>query len=107
MSTYELYDGLGNVIDTHEVPTELSRAERKADIQAEIDALERQDLAGRFVRESLLVVGDDLAERIAARMTAEGSPVTKQQVLAANVGYQKALTRNNQLIALRTILQAI
>jgi len=77
-------------------------ARTRDEIQAEIDMLEREDLAGRFVRESLLVVGADMAERMAEKMTAAGQPTTKEQVLAANAGYQKALARNTQLTALRT-----
>ncbi len=96
----DLFDG--SVFSKPE-PPELSADERRAAIQDEIDALERQDLAGRFVRESLLVFGADMAERMAEKMTAAGQPTTKEQVLAATPGYQKALALNERIVALRAL----
>lgn len=103
------YEYINSVLAVKPPPplTDEQRAAKRAVIQAEIDELERKDLAGRFVRESLIVAGADLAERMAEKMTAAGQPTTKEQVLAGNSGYQKALARNAYLTQLRTQMGAL
>lgn len=81
------------------------KAQSNAAVQAQIDDLEENQRTARFVRESLIVVGSDLATRTAAAMTAAGTPTTAEQLMQANVGYQRALELNAQIEALRSQFQ--
>lgn len=79
----------------------------KAVILAEIEALEQRDKAGRFVRESLLLTAPFIAGLAAAEMTAAGVPTTKEQLLLANTGFQKAVELNKYIGALRAKLAVL
>lgn len=72
-----------------------------APILSQIAAIEAQTMVPRVVREALLLMAEDIAEREAAAMTAAGTPVTKEQLLAENVGYQRTVAVDNQIKQLR------
>ena len=73
-------------------------------IQAQIDAIEQATMVPRVTREMMLLWASDMAAREAERLTAAGTPVTKEQILAANSGYQKTLIVEAQIRALRALL---
>lgn len=73
-------------------------------ILAQIAAIEARTMVPRVVREALLLMAQDLAEREAAQLTAAGTAATKEQFLEANVGYQRTLAIDNQVKQLRSQL---
>ena len=70
-------------------------------ILAQINAIERETMVPRVTREFMILVAQREAVRIAAEMTEAGTPTTAEQILAENVGYQRALAVEAQIQALR------
>lgn len=79
--------------------------EGNAEILAQINAIEQATMVPRLVREGLIVMAEDLAEREAAKLTADGTPTTKEELLAANIGYQKTKAVDDQIRYLRSQLK--
>ncbi len=89
---------------TKEAKEAAAQSANVAAIQSQIDAIEQATMVPRVTREMMLLWADDMAAREAERLTAEGTPATKEQILAANSGYQKTLLVEAQIRALRKLL---
>lgn len=74
-------------------------------ILAQIDAIEAATGGQRWVREGLMAFAEDKAERIAAAMTAQGTPTTADALLSQNPAYVKAKAFDAQIRALRSQLK--
>jgi len=86
---------------TAEMKAERAEAARKAAIQAQIDAIERDTGVPRVTREMMLTYAEDLAARTAAELTASGEPTTAEQLLAENIAYVRTKAVDDQIRALR------
>lgn len=89
---------------TAEMKAAKAEAERKADIQSQIDTIERETGVPRVTREMMLTYAEDLATRTAAEMTANGEPITAEQLLAANIAYVRTKAVDDQIRAWRELL---
>jgi hypothetical protein len=89
---------------TVEMKAERAESERKAGVQAQIDAIERETGVPRVTREMMLTYAEDLATRTAVEMTANGEPTTPEQLLAANIAYVRTKAVDDQIRAWRELL---
>lgn len=83
------------------VPQPVDEPNPNEAILAQIAAIEAKTMVPRVVREALLLMAQDLAEREATQLTAAGKPTTKEELLAENVGYLRTLSVDNQIKQLR------
>lgn len=73
-------------------------------ILRQIEEIEQATMVPRITREFMLLAAQDLAQREAERRTAAGVPTTAEELLAANIGYQRTLQVEAQIAALRAQL---
>lgn len=78
--------------------------DKNAAILAQIASIEQITGVPRVVREMMLTYAEDLAQRTAEQMTAEGQPTTPEELLSQNVAYVKTKEVDEQIRALRSQL---